>query len=232
MRLEPDLSLGEFGDVRLNKGGRRFSGACFAHAVSACSKMAQGDWAAEHAVLAAYKQSSRSRSSDLIEGWSKQTRTAVSGRHVLAIQDTSEIQFSTTPGHRRGLGKIGKGNAHGVLLHAMIAVDADSGSCLGLVGGQVWTRQGTVETPHGERALADKESARWLTTAEQGNDVLAEADMITVIDDREGDFYAHWALTPDDNVHHPYRGPCTTRRWSTAARSTRQSSGRPFATRR
>jgi hypothetical protein len=26
--------------------------------------------------------------------------------------------------------------------------------------------------------------------------------MITVIDDREGDFYAHWALTPGDNVHH------------------------------
>ena len=23
-----------------------------------------------------------------------------------------------------------------------------------------------------------------------------------MIDDREGDFYAHWALTPKDNVHH------------------------------
>ncbi len=138
----------------------------------------------------------------LIEGWSQQTRTAVGGRHVLAIQDTSEIKFATTRKRRRGLGKVAQGNAHGALLHAMMAVDADSGSCLGLVGGQVWTRRGTVKTPHGTRALKDKESARWLTTAEQGKDVLAGARAITVIDDREGDFYAHWACTPDDNVHH------------------------------
>ena len=164
-------------------------------------KMAQGRWSAEMQYWRLINNP-QVTISDLIEGWSKQTRTAVKGRHVLALQDTSEIQFSTTPGHRRGLGKIAKGNAHGVLLHAMIAVDATSGFRPGLVGGQVWTRQGTAETPHGERALADKELARWLTTAEQGKDVLAEADMITVIDDREGDFYAHWALTPGDNVHH------------------------------
>jgi hypothetical protein len=46
----------------------------------------------------------------LIEGWSEQTREAVRGRHVLAIQDTSDIKFSTTPNDRRGLGKVGKGN--------------------------------------------------------------------------------------------------------------------------
>jgi len=33
----------------------------------------------------------------LIEGWSELTRTAVAGRHILAIQDTSEIHFSTRP---------------------------------------------------------------------------------------------------------------------------------------
>jgi len=136
----------------------------------------------------------------LIEGWCQQTRAAVSGRHVLAIQDTSEIAFATKPTRRRGLGQVAKGNAHGVLLHAMMAVDADTGSCLGLAGGNVWTRQGTVKTPHSKRALADKESARWVTTAAQGGDVLAEARMITVINDREGDFFAHWASTPDDHV--------------------------------
>jgi hypothetical protein len=138
----------------------------------------------------------------LIEGWSAQTREAVRGRHVLAIQDTSGIKFSTTEDDRRGLGKVGKGNVYGVLLHAMIAVDADEGDCLGLVGGKVWTRKGDVEIPHAQRALEDKESARWITTAAQAKEVLAEARMITVIDDREGDFYAHWARTPEANVHH------------------------------
>jgi hypothetical protein len=137
----------------------------------------------------------------LIEGWSAQTRIASRDRHVLAIQDTSEIKFATTAQHRRGLGKVGKGNAHGVLLHAMLAVDADNGCCLGLAGGRLWTRTGDVKIPHGQRALEDRESARWLSTAAQAEEVLAQARMITVINDREGDIYAHWARTPHDQVH-------------------------------
>src|SRR6202790_1334846 len=68
----------------------------------------------------------------LIEGWSEQTGPAAAGRHVLAIQDTSEINFRTTLERRRGLGEIGKGVGRGVLLHAMLAADADSGGVLGL----------------------------------------------------------------------------------------------------
>ncbi len=138
----------------------------------------------------------------LIEGWSEQTRSAVCDRHVLAIQDTSDIKFSTTEFSRRGLGKVGKGNVRGVLLHAMMAIDADTGACLGLAGGKLWTRKGEVEVPHGKRALSEKESSRWLTTAGQAKEVLSQARMVTVLDDREGDFYAHWALTPADKVHH------------------------------
>jgi hypothetical protein len=137
----------------------------------------------------------------LTEGWSDQTRLAAAGRHVLAIQDTSEIRFTTTEENRRGLGKIKKGNVFGVLLHPMIAVDADRGAVLGLAGGTVWTRRGEVTTPHAQRRLSEKESARWITTAEQAKETLAAARMITIVDDREGDFYAHWALTPADNVH-------------------------------
>jgi hypothetical protein len=137
----------------------------------------------------------------LIEGWSEQTRPAAAGRHVLAIQDTTEIQFTTTAEDRRGLGKIKKGNVYGVLLHPALAVDADSGVQLGLAGGTVWTRRGQAQTPHAHRRLQDKESARWIATAEQATETLAAARLITIIDDREGDFYAHWALTPAGNVH-------------------------------
>jgi len=137
----------------------------------------------------------------LIEGWSDRTCAAAVGRHVLAIQDTSELKFTTTADDRRGLGKVKKGNAYGVLLHAMIGVDADSGAMLGLVGGRIWTRQGDVATPHGERTLTDKESARWIATADQAKQSLSEASMVTVVADRESDFYAHWARTPGGNVH-------------------------------
>lgn len=137
----------------------------------------------------------------IVEGWSDRTRLAVDGRHVLALQDTSEIKFATSADDRRGLGKVGKGNVYGVLLHAMMTVDADTGVCLGLAGGKVWTRQGDVKVPHAQRALEDKESLRWLATADQAKATLASARMITVINDREGDFYAHWARTPGEHVH-------------------------------
>jgi len=137
----------------------------------------------------------------LIAGWSLQTRDAVEGRHVLAIQDSSDIKFSTTQESRRGLGKVGKGNIFGVVLHAMMAVDADSGCCLGLVGGKLWTRKDKVKIPHARRPLAEKESERWVSTATQAKDVLSKARMVTVINDREGDFYAHWARTPEAGIH-------------------------------
>ena len=37
MQTAENLSLGRFGDRRLDKGGRRFSVACFTRAVFACA---------------------------------------------------------------------------------------------------------------------------------------------------------------------------------------------------
>jgi Transposase DDE domain len=145
--------------------------------------------------------SPRVTTAKIIAGWSTQTGAACTGRHVLAIQDTSEVRFPTTAERRRGLGPVKKGNCHGVLVHAMVAVDAADGACLGLVGGDVWTRPGLVETPRRQRPLEARESARWLDTAAQAKLVLHPAAMVTVVDDREGDIYAKWASLPQADFH-------------------------------
>jgi hypothetical protein len=163
-------------------------------------RLAQGRWA-QQMQFWRFMANDRVTVAKLIEGWSDRTRGAALGRHILAIQDTSELKFTTTADDRRGLGKVKKGNAYGVLLHAMIGVDADSGVMLGLVGGQIWTRQGDVETPHGKRRLTEKESARWIATAEQAKQSLAGASLVTVVADRESDFYANWACTSGRNIH-------------------------------
>ncbi len=137
----------------------------------------------------------------IVAGWSTLTGPACAGRHVLAIQDTTEVKFPTTAQRRRGLGPIGKGLAHGVLVHAMLAVDADSGACLGLVGGGVRNRPDAIATPHQQRPLAERESMRWLDTAEQAKIVLQSAATITVVDDREADIYAKWASVPTVQCH-------------------------------
>jgi hypothetical protein len=137
----------------------------------------------------------------LIEGWGDQTAVAAAGRHVLAIQDTSEINFRTTSKRRRGLGKIGKGGGRGVLLHAMLALDANTGGCLGPVTGRVWTRRGRVKISRRKRRTESKESHRWIETAERAKTVLAAAATVTVVADRESDIFAEWARLPGPNFH-------------------------------
>src|SRR5437879_674534 len=137
----------------------------------------------------------------IIESWSEGTVAAAEGRHILAIQDTSEINFATTARRRRGLGEIGKGNGHGVLLHSMLAVDAENGSCLGLLGGEVWTRKGRRTISHDLRDLSDKESQRWITTALAAKPLLAKAAMVTVIGDRESDIFALYANAAEQHFH-------------------------------
>jgi hypothetical protein len=129
----------------------------------------------------------------VIESWGEGTAAAAEGRHILAIQDTSEINFSTTAERRRGLGEIGHGNGRGVPLHPMLAVDAENGSCLGLVSGQVWTRKGRRTVSHDLRDLSDKESQRWITTAQAAKPLLAKAAMVTALGDRESDIFALYA---------------------------------------
>ena len=70
-----------------------------------------------------------------------------------------------------------------------------------MVAGQVWTRKGRVTIPHDKRALEDRESDRWVCTGIQAKTVLAEAAMVTIIGDRESDFYAAWARLPGPNFH-------------------------------
>ena len=137
----------------------------------------------------------------LIEAWGEPTSLMCADRHVLAIQDTSEVKFRTNAQDRRGLGPVGKGNCNGLLLHAMLAVDAETGGCLGLVTGRIWTRDGVAKIPHEERPLSNKESERWLTTAQEAKAVLDEAACVTVVADRESDIYAEWARLPEENFH-------------------------------
>ena len=62
----------------------------------------------------------------------------------------------------------------------MIAVDADSRACLGLVGGSVWNREGLVTPPPRDRPLQERGSRRWVETAEQAAEDFTVAGTRTI----------------------------------------------------
>ena len=55
----------------------------------------------------------------------------------------------------------------------MLGLDAKNGSCLGLIGGRIWTRRGLVKIAHQKRLSTNKEAHRWLATAERAKTVWA-----------------------------------------------------------
>src|SRR5664279_2962963 len=194
-----DWSVGTFGDIRLDRVGATILERMTLRK-TVCLRQLGGDRGGELRI-GRFLASEKVTAEKIVEDWGRLTGPASAGRHVLAIQDTCEVKFSTTVRRRRGLGPVKKGNAYGVLVHAMIAVDAPTGACLGLVGGEVWTRDGLIEVDPHKRPLAERESMRWLTAAEQAKIVLQPATMVTVVGDRESDIYAQWASVPEDGVH-------------------------------
>ncbi len=122
---------------------------------------------------------------EIVETAAACTVPRCAGRHVLAIQDTTVIQSE---------------GGGGLYIHPVIAVDADDGAILGLVHAAPLSRTSGRKAERRSRAVADKESGRWLVGAEQAATVCAEAREITVIADRESDIYAAFAHRPA-NVH-------------------------------
>lgn len=125
----------------------------------------------------------------------QRTAERVAGRHIVAVQDTSELVLGSRK-TRPGFGAVGKGRAVGLLVHPMLAVEVGTGALLGLVSMQVWNRDADELAPRRKRATADKESQRWIDGARQAGAVLAEAASITMVSDRESDFYELFAERP------------------------------------
>ena len=125
----------------------------------------------------------------------------VAGLHVLAIQDTTELNYARHAGRIRGLGPSGNGRDPGLFVHPALAIDAGSGALLGLAGMQIWTREGPASANYRQQPIEEKESHRWIKGAASAKNALASAAMVTVIGDRESDIYEEFDRIPDGRTH-------------------------------
>jgi hypothetical protein len=126
------------------------------------------------------------------------SRTAerVSGRHIVVIEDTTQLVLGGRKARANGFGTVGKGGVlSGLLLHALLAVDVGTGGVIGLAGMKIWNRKGKA-APRRGRATAEKESQRWVDGNARVGEVLATAASITVVRDREADFFEQFASCP------------------------------------
>ncbi len=138
---------------------------------------------------------------EMLETAAARTNAAAAGRHVLLIQDTSEINYQGKSERKRNLGKVGNGEDLGLFVHPALAVDADDGTVLGLAGATIWRRfKGKAEN-YQELPIEEKESHRWLSTPSAARALLSSAASVTIIADREADIYELFARLPDARTH-------------------------------
>lgn len=145
---------------------------------------------------------------ELSDAICEKSRLLVSNRHVLAIQDTTQLNYASQKNRIRGLGPLGNGtNCKGFLLHAMLVVDAIDNTCLGLAGLKSWVRSPVVKGKRQKSSLRrkqrieEKETFRWIETAERAKMLLSECNEVTFVADRESDIYEKWARIPDSKTH-------------------------------
>src|SRR5271166_5052173 len=128
-------------------------------------------------------------------------RLAQGCHHVLAIQDTTELNFQRHAGRTHGLGPVGNGTDQGLFLHPLLAIEADGERCLGLAWAKLWVRRGKIQTARRQRPIGQKESQRWQDAIAAAERVLGAAELVTVVSDREADIYESWARPRPANLH-------------------------------
>jgi hypothetical protein len=133
----------------------------------------------------------------LVETVAGRTARQCAGRRVLAVQDTTEINFSGREMRRGGFGPGGDGKAAGFFIHPVIAVDVDSEAVVGLVDATIWTRAKAKHPRRGNKAFKDKESERWLLGCKSAALVLEQAAQVVMVADRESDLYPLFAQKPE-----------------------------------
>ena len=132
----------------------------------------------------------------IIDTLSLRTIEACKGRTVIAVQDTSEINFAGRDASRSGLGEAGGDKSVGFFIHPLIAVDAEAGAVLGPVDADIWTRQKLLACERRKLKFGQKESVRWLDMIESAKTRLAGAAQTIVVGDRESDIYSLFARRP------------------------------------
>jgi Transposase DDE domain len=188
------FDIGSFGDAR-----RAASGAFLLERVvtmgSLVVRQVGGDRAGEMSVHR-FLSSPAVTVEEIVATAGRRTAQACAGRRIVAVQDTTEVNFAGRSRARRGLGPAGDGRTPGFFLHAVIAVEAEDEALLGVIDARPWTRRPGRVAARRLRPLAEKESQRWLDGNAAAAARLGTAASVVMVSDRESDIYGAFAHRP------------------------------------
>lgn len=123
---------------------------------------------------------------------------------ILAVGDTTFLDYGSIKVKREGYGPIGNGG-NGLILHSALAIEPEGGQTIGLLWQKLWNREHKAKPPKDEtpeakkqrqanarksarqRAFSEKESYKWVEALTQVEKQVEASTRVIHIFDREGD---------------------------------------------
>jgi hypothetical protein len=200
----PDYT-GKFGDKRLAKRAQLLSNALLFGKTSSIHGTTKSE--AEQKGFYRFLSNDRVTEQEMTKELTDRCRNNICGRRVILIQDSSSVGLSQHASHIKagsGVGLVGNKMGLGFLAHTSLVIDAKTDTMLGFSDVQLWHRtedkSNNTTGIYKKQPIEEKESYKWIKASRQGKACLAEAESITIIQDREGDIYEQFCLIPDERT--------------------------------
>ena len=146
--------------------------------------------------------------SELIDCCLEKTSSLCKGKHLLVLNDTTEINMQSHVGRIQagsGVGVVGNNKDIGFFAHLGLVVDVESYQAIGYSSMNLWHRsadKGSKETrKYQSLPIEEKESNKWIKCGSDSKEVLKEASMVTLVGDRESDIYELFIDAEKDGLH-------------------------------
>ena len=202
----PDYT-GCFNDIRLERRAKQLWRTLSLHPGSSIRKMSKST--AEQKAYYRLLNNERIEEDQLIRETTVRMSQLAKGRHLLCVQDTSEINMNDHKSRLKpdsGIGRSDKSDVSNCFkLHPGLVLDATNLTPLGYSHIKLFHRPEDMpdkkERGKLKQSIQDKESYKWIEVAQKSKEVLKDAETVTFIEDREGDIFEQFALIPDEKHH-------------------------------
>lgn len=202
-----DFIIGNFADQRLLKVGALLFKKITTKMTNSIKKLAENR--AMQMAFCRFLSNPKSSLEEIQNSLSKKTNSnCINKEHVLCIQDTVEINYAGQPDRKYKFGRNRKilgsdRHVNGFMAHPGLIIDANNNDILGLSSIKVWSRVEKKLSKHEwkKRPIEEKESYKWIETAEQAKANINNSKMLTIIGDRENDIYEFFDRIPDKKTH-------------------------------
>jgi len=144
---------------------------------------------------------------ELIESCLERTSSLCKDKHLLVLNDTSELNMQSHVGRMKtesGIGLAGN-NELGFFMHLGLVVDIEAYQAIGYSSMNLWHRpldKGTkFSRDYKNLPIEEKESHKWVKCGKDSKAVLKEASSVTLVGDRESDIYELFIDAQKEGLH-------------------------------